>query len=68
VVLSYDSENDLVWIAEAIGASGSSDNSTNRKYGGTTEAGITRTAVFSRKGKALAGHGGWVGYFRPTAQ
>ena len=67
VVIAYDSEKDLVWIAEAIGPGGSSDNSTNRANGGTTEAGITRTAVFSRTGKALSGHNGWIGYYRPIA-
>jgi hypothetical protein len=65
IVYSYDKQNDLVTILEAIGKSGSADSYTNRINGGTILTGVTRTAVYKRTGGALQGHAGWKGYFRP---
>ncbi|REH46513.1 CHAP domain-containing protein [Tenacibaculum gallaicum] len=65
IVYKYDKEKDLVTILEAIGKVGSADEKTNKKNGGHTGTGCSRTAVYKRTGKALSSHSGWKGYFRP---
>jgi hypothetical protein len=65
IVYNYDEKKDLVTILEAIGKVGSADESTNKKHGGHSGKGCSRTAVYKRSGKALASHDGWKGYFRP---
>jgi predicted chitinase len=65
IVYKYDSAKDLVTIIEAIGKSGSADQNTNIQNGGYSEHTCTRTSVYKTKGKALFGHEGFIGYFRP---
>lgn len=65
IVYDYDESKDLVTILEAIGKVGSADETTNVNNGGYSGKGCSRTAVYKRSGKALAGHAGWKGYFRP---
>ncbi len=65
IVYDYNPATDLVSILEAIGNVGSADEATNRNNGGEAQKGCSRTAVYKRAGKALAAHGGWVGYYRP---
>jgi predicted chitinase len=66
IVYSYNPTTDLVTILEAIGSIGSADEATNKANGGFALKGCSRTSVFKRTGKALAGHLGWKGYFRPV--
>lgn len=65
IVYKYDEAEDLVTILESIGSVGSADETTNKTKGGYSGKGCSRTAVYKRSGKALAGHAGWKGYFRP---
>ena len=65
IVYDYNPAADLVTILEAIGDIGSADEATNRNNGGEAKKGCSRTAVYKRAGKALAAHGGWIGYYRP---
>ncbi len=61
----YKADATEVTILEAIGSSGSADETYNKKNGGYDGSGVSRTAVYQRNGGALAGHSGWKGYFRP---
>ena len=65
IVYDYNPASDLVTILEAIGNVGSADEATNRNNRGEARKGCSRTAIYKRAGKALAAHGGWVGYYRP---
>lgn len=65
IVYNYDAANDTVTILEAIGRVGSAEERFNDNNGGYKNAGCTRTAVYHRLGRALKGHSGWKGYFRP---
>ena len=66
IVYSYNSSKDLVTVLEALGGSGSADETTNKENGGHTGKGVTRTSIYKRTGKALFGHKGFIGYFRPV--
>jgi len=61
----YQVAGDKITILEAIGKSGSSDESFNTNNGGTSLKGVSRTAVYQKSGAALSRHVGWVGYYRP---
>jgi len=61
----YGVDGEKVTILEAIGKSGSAAEAYNKNNGGSTTTNTSRTAVYDKSGKALAGHAGWVGYFRP---
>lgn len=61
VVLSYDAQNNVVEVMEALGKSGSADNSRNK--GACVQC--TRLSKYSRTGNALTSHDGWIGYYRP---
>ncbi|WP_146196677.1 CHAP domain-containing protein, partial [Acinetobacter stercoris] len=65
IVYAVDQEKDSVTILEAIGKSGSRDESYNIAHGGEKKKYCSRTAIYPRSGKALASHPGWKGYFRP---
>ena len=65
IVYEYNENDDLVTILEAIESIGSADETTNTNNGGYTGKGCSRTAIYKRSGKALSGHAGWIGYFRP---
>ena len=66
IVYNYDEIKDLVTILEAIGLSGSADESQNTiANGGFTGKGQTRTSVYKLNSKALVNHKGWFGYYRP---
>ena len=61
VVLSYNQSTKIVEVMEALGNSGSSDNSLNKDEC----VGCTRVSKYRKNGGALQGHAGWIGYFRP---
>jgi hypothetical protein len=61
----YSVDGDKITILEAIASGGSAQEKYNKANGGSEKTGVTRTAVYTQGGKALAGHTGWVGYFRP---
>ena len=63
VVVSYDAEKDVVEVMEALGFSGSRDNSRNKDVC----IGCVRKAKYKRDGAALAGMVNltWFGYYRP---
>jgi predicted chitinase len=63
IVHSVDGDN--ITILEAIGRGGSSDETHNINNGGYEGKNCTRTSIYQKDGKALAGHTGWKGYFRP---
>ncbi|KAA1244032.1 CHAP domain-containing protein [Aquimarina sp. RZ0] len=63
IVHSVDGDN--ITILEAIGMGGSSDENHNRNNEGYEGYNCTRTSVYQRTGRALASHGGWIGYYRP---
>lgn len=66
IVYKYDEKKDLVTILEAIGKSGSADESNNKlSNGGYNGFKVTRTAVYKRTSRALVNHKGWFGYYRP---
>ncbi len=60
---SYDAEKDVVEVMEALGFSGSRDNSRNKDVC----IGCVRKAKYKRDGAALAGMVNltWFGYYRP---
>lgn len=64
VVVSYNSATDLVTVIEAIGESGAREESLSKNLTGYCK-GCIRVSVYSRTGKSLATHEGWIGYFRP---
>jgi len=61
VVVSYDPANDYVNISEALtrGSEASLNGAKNELKN------QVRHSTYTRTGKALAGHAGWKGYFRP---
>jgi len=62
IVKSYDSKTDIVEVMEALGSSGSRDNSRNTD----SCVGCIRISKYNRVGDALVGHSGWFGYYRPN--
>jgi hypothetical protein len=64
VVSSYNSVYDLVTVVEAIGSGGANEESLSMALDGYCKDCIRRS-VYTRTGKALASHKGWVGYLRP---
>lgn len=64
VVVSFNSTTDQVTVMEAIGNSGAAEESLSKNLDEYCK-GCVRTSIYSRKGKALGGHTGWKGYFRP---
>jgi hypothetical protein len=61
VVISYDPEKDYVYIEEAL--TRGAEASLNGGKGELKNQ--VRRSTYTRTGKALAGHTGWKGYFRP---
>ncbi|MCD4834576.1 MAG: fibronectin type III domain-containing protein [Bacteroidales bacterium] len=70
VVVSYDKSTDKVLIIESIGTSGArSPEEGNCINDGYCDCkGCVRKSLYSRTGKALIDHPGWVGYFRPIVK
>lgn len=62
VVKSYDPVADVVTVIEAISSSGSAEERIQES--GTCK-GCVRESKYTRTGKALLRHKGWLGYFRP---
>ncbi len=61
----YEADANTVTILESIGSGGSSDETFHRNSGGHKQKNCSRTSYYQRTGRALAGHDGWRGYFRP---
>lgn len=64
VVMNYNPSNDLVTILEAVGMTSpcsAEQNSLNSNRG----CGKVVKSIYTRTGKALFLHDGWVGYYRP---
>lgn len=64
IVTSFNEATDQVTILEAIGSSGSAEESLSQAISGYCQ-GCVRKSVYSRTGNALQNHQGWKGYFRP---
>ena len=54
----------MVTVLEAIGSSGSADESLFKEMSGYCK-GCVRKSEYERTSDALSGHVGWLGYYRP---
>jgi hypothetical protein len=67
VIVSFNSTNDQVSVIEAIGESGACQESLSKNLDGYCKH-CVRNSIYSRTGKSLVGHDGWIGYFRPKVK